>query len=568
MRPMKRYALREAVPESVRTALREYPELVQTLLYYRGVADPETAAWFLEPEYAAHTHDPFRIADMQRAVERICTALDAGETIAIYSDYDADGVPGAAILHDLFARIEYPNVVHYIPHRDTEGYGVHPEAVEQLAADGVTLIITVDCGISAHEAVARASELGVEVIVTDHHEPNGALPDAHAVLDVKRDDDTYPYQHLTGAAIAFKLVQALVAHREFGLPEGWEKWLLDMVGIATIADMVPLTGENRVLATYGLLVLRKSPRPGLQQLLRAVGATQTELTEDDVGFLIAPRINAASRMDAPWEAFRLLATQDAVEAGERARHLHRINDTRKGVVASMVKEIRSRLERRETLNDVIVMGNPQWRPALLGLAANSIAEELERPVFLWGREASEVLKGSCRGAGVNVLELMNTASDAFIEFGGHQASAGFSLTQEAVYTLEDRLSTALAQLPHEAAAEATYVDADLTLGDVRWETYRHVHALAPFGMENPKPVFRFNTVQVQQVRTFGKEGNHLHITFTDERNARASAVAFFARPESFQRTLVQGEWGTLIATMERSVFRGKIELRLRPVDFV
>src|SRR3989344_2112200 len=334
------------IPQEALSRLLRYPLLLRQLLLARGITTDEEAEIFLNPDYERDLHDPFLMKDMERAVARILGAMRAGEKIAVWSDYDCDGIPGGVLLHDFFKKVGYANFVNYIPHRHEEGYGLNREAVEELAAGGATLMLTVDCGTSDAESIARAGELGVDVIVTDHHLPHQdsagaeALPPAYAFLNPHREGETYPFADLCGAGVAFKLVQGLIARGNFNLPAGWGKWLLDMAGLATLADRVPLCGENRALAHFGLVVLRKSPRLGLQKLFRLMRVNQRELTEDDVGFMLVPRLNAASRMDVPMDAFRLLTTDNETTADEFARHLTRLNDERKGVVASMVKDIR------------------------------------------------------------------------------------------------------------------------------------------------------------------------------------------------------------------------------------
>ena len=284
------------------------------------------------------------------------------------------------------------------------------------------------------EEVKHAQSLGIDVIITDHHlparrsprpaeaigearvgasGPQETLPPAYAILNSKQKGDTYPDKMLCGAGVAFKLVQGLIKKKgkEWGIKDGWEKWLLDMAGLATIADLVPLQNENRTLAYYGLKVLRKSPRVGLQKLLRKMNVNQRELTEGGVAFMIAPRINAASRMDIPHEAFRLLSTDDENVAGELSDHLHNLNDERKGLVASMVREAKTHMEARE-MREVIVIGNPKWRPGVLGLLASRLVEDYRRPAFVWGRGEEIELKGSCRSDGtVNMVEMMNGVSE-------------------------------------------------------------------------------------------------------------------------------------------------------------
>ncbi len=544
--------------------------LTKTLLERRGIFDLKAQERFLFPNYERDTHDPFLILNMERAVLRILSAMASGERIVIYGDYDCDGIPGSVILHDLFTKISYKNFINYIPHRHNEGYGLNKKAIEQFAVDGTGLIITVDCGITDVEEVTLAQALGMDVIVTDHHLPQAQLPPAYAVINSKQEGDNYPDPMLCGAGVAFKLAQAILLRGNFpDIADGWEKWLLDMAGLSTIADMVPLLNENRVLAHYGLKVLRKSPRPGLQALLRDSGIDQRYLTEEDVGFTIGPRINAASRMDVPLRAFELLSTQDPSVGGERSRHLTKLNDERKLEVARMMKEAKKVLRDRE-IRDVIVIGNPSWRVGVVGLVANQLAETYDRPVFVWGREGGAHIKGSCRSDGrVNLVELMVAVPDGiFIDRGGHEFSGGFSLLHEQVHLLEDALVEAHGRVPKkEKSPEGASVDAELTLDEVNEETFRAIDLLAPFGVGNPKPTFLFRNVAVDAVIQFGKEKNHLRLLLSNDNGAMAQAIGFFLSPSNFPGADVRsGGTIDLVATFEKSYFRGRPELRLRIVE--
>ena len=554
--------------------------LTKTLLEHRGITDLAAQERFLFPDYERDTHDPFLILNMGRAVERILRAMAKGERIVVYGDYDCDGIPGSVILHDLFRKIRYKNFINYIPHRHTEGYGLNSPAIEQFAKDGTGLIVTVDCGITDVEEVGFAQKLGVDVIVTDHHLPQAILPPAYAVINSKQEGDTYPDPMLCGAGVAFKLAQAillrlpsLVDSKLAPVPMGWEKWLLDMAGLSTIADMVPLQNENRVLAYYGLKVLRRSPRPGLQALLRDAGVDQRYLTEEDIGFTIGPRVNAASRMDVPLRAFELLSTEDLSVAGERAKHLAALNGERKLLVARMMKEAKKALRDR-VIREVIVLGNPSWRVGVVGIVANQLAEEHDRPVFVWGKaggkEGSSELKGSCRSDGrVNLVELMVLVKDGiFINRGGHEFSGGFSVSHEHVHLLEDALVEAHRRIPKkESKKEEPRADAELTLDEVNEETFQAIDLLAPFGERNPKPRFLFRNVAVDTVIQFGKEKNHLRLLLSNDNGAMAQAIGFFMAPSDFPGVEVRnGGTVNLIATFEKSYFRSRPELRLRIVD--
>ncbi|MEI6191155.1 MAG: single-stranded-DNA-specific exonuclease RecJ [bacterium] len=554
-------------------ALAGYPELLRTLFLNRGIKNKEEADAFLQPDYERDIHDPFLLPDMGKAVERILEAISQKQKIVIYSDYDADGIPGGVILHDFFQKINYENFANYIPHRHMEGFGLNPEAIDKFKEDKVDLIITVDCGVTDIKEVARAKKYGIDVIITDHHEP-GKLPKAVAVIDAKREDSKYPFKELCGAGVAYKLVQAILINlkeqKSLEIKDGWEKWLLDMVGIATLSDMVPLIGENRALAYYGLKVLRKSPRIGLVKLLRLLKIEQSNITEDDVGFSISPRINAASRMGNPEDAFKLFIARDEVEADISARHLDHINNERKGVVAGIVKEVRKIMKKRYDdglKHKVIVIGNPEWKPSLLGLVANSLVDDHDCPVFLWGRDGGDILKGSCRGDGcVSVFDLMTEMEKGiFIEFGGHDMSGGFSVVQEQIHLLEDKLQMAYEKVLVKGIIkkEEILADAEISFDEVNSENYRLIEKLAPFGTGNPKPLFLFKKAIIENIKMFGKETNHLELTFNNSRGRAVKAIGFFMKSGDLKK----GDKIDLLANFEKSTFRGFAELRLRIVDW-
>ncbi len=568
------FPLHEPLEEKTRDRLSAYDDLTAALLARRGVSTAEDAERFLNPSYDQHLHDPLLMTDMPKAAERLARAIAESERIAVWSDYDCDGVPGGVVLHDFLqkAGAAFEN---YIPHRHLEGYGVNASGIEKLAERGVRLVVTVDSGITDNAAIARANELGMDVIVTDHHLPGASLPEAYAVVNPNaRAGETYPFRGLCGAGVAWKLACATLASdaslRE-RVPLGWEKWLLDMVALATIADMVPLTDENRVLATYGLMVLRKSPRKGLAKLCRVMRADQRFLTEDDVSFMLAPRVNAASRMGEAFEALRLFTTEDESEADALAKSLEAANRKRKAEAGAITRAVHARLKERE-LRSVVALGDPQWRPALLGLVAGNIADELSRPVFLWGREGSGSIKGSVRGGGAaHVLELMQAADSVFEEFGGHAASGGFTVRDDAIARLEDRLVEAFARIGADAPETglAAHADAELAPREATLAFLRKLERLAPFGQENPKPVFLMREALIRDVSRFGKNEEHLKLAIdTETDGSTLDAVAFFAKGGLSARAAGVGSGSrvSLLAQLERDAFSRKRPVRLRLID--
>ncbi|MBC8465124.1 MAG: single-stranded-DNA-specific exonuclease RecJ [Parcubacteria group bacterium] len=567
----KTYRMADVPNDEVREVLSEYSPLVQTLLLRRGILTSEDAERFLRPDWERDTHDPFLLTDMEKAVERIFSAIDAEEHIVIYGDYDADGIPASVILHDFFVKVKYPHFSNYMPHRHNEGFGLNTEAIEEFANRNVSLIVTVDCGIADTEPIAHARELGMDVIVTDHHIPGESLPDAYAIVDPKRSDDTYPDDMLCGAGLAFKLAHALLIRgREsgrFDVPEEWEKWLLDMVGVATIADMVPLVKENRVLAYFGLKVLQKGVRLGIRALCSSAKCAHETLTEGDVGFTIGPRINAASRMDHPDVAFRLLSAINQGDAEEAATHLENLNNERKTLVATMMRQIHKKID-TDALPDVIVLGDPSWRVGVLGIAANKLMEEYGRPVFLWGREGAEKIRGSARSDGsVDVVELMRALPEGVLpESGGHAEAGGFEVAFDAVHTLGEELNKAYREVRRDILEEEVVIDAVLSIDDIHERTFHDMNQLAPFGMRNPKPLFWFRDVTISDVSVFGKGKEHLKLTFHNSRGGAIDAIAFFTLPNAYGDELTPGMTINMIATMEQSFFRNRLELRLRIED--
>ena len=568
------FPLHDSLDDVLRRELAGYDDLTAALLSRRGIMNKEEAEKFLNPSYENHLHDPLLMTDMPKAAERLAHAILSGEKIAVWSDYDCDGIPGGTLMHD-FLKKAGANFENYIPHRHLEGYGVNVDGIEKLAKSGVTLIVTVDSGITDVEPVTHANELGMDVIVTDHHLPlESGLPPAFAVLNPNaRAEETYPFHGLCGSGVAWKLVCATLAvapELREKVPEGWEKWLLDMVGLATIADMVPLVDENRLLATYGLLVMRKSPRIGLQKLCRAARMEQRRITEDDVGFMIGPRVNAASRMGEARDAFQLFTTEDESEADLLTKKLEKLNRQRKAEAGAITRAVHTRLKERE-LRSIIALGDPEWRPSLLGLVANTIAEEYERPVFLWGREGNLSLKGSFRNGGsAQVMELMRATENVFTQFGGHAAAGGFTVLDSEVFFLEDRLVEAYARINTSAEEDAfvQHADAEIAPEEVTICFLKKVERLAPFGIENPKPVFLMREVVVHEISRFGKAQEHLKLKISPSNGESIDAVTFFVKGHIARTSeaLIKGSRVNLLAHLERDTFSRGNPVRLRLLD--
>lgn len=620
--------------------------LTKKLLEKRGIIENEEVYDFLFPSYEKHIGDPFDIHGVKEAVERIVEAIKNSEKIAVYSDYDCDGVPGGVLLRTFFDDIGYP-VEMYIPHRHNEGYGVHVHAIDALKEKGVTLIVTVDSGIANIDEVAYAKSIGVDFIVTDHHLPITAIaeetqnvrgkdaedtekkseskkatghklqatssvyqvvPDAVAVINSKQDVCSYHDDMLCGCAVAWKLSCAILSalradkiaqdnfHAEqtrkrrrkdaekiqdtdayssvlekvAALPEGYEKWYLDLVGISTVADMVPLVKENRALAHYGLKVLRKTKRHGLLHIFNEQRVKKEFLTEDDIAFTIAPRVNAASRMGDPIQAHLMLYERDREQAEQYARELEDLNTQRKSEVKDVVDSIS--FDHDSYKNDVVVVGNKEWGPGILGLIAQKIIDETKKPVFVWGmgEDVGGLLKGSCRSLGdVSVVDLMAHVGKVshggyFDNYGGHEGAGGFSLAEENLEKASSALQEALKHVEKKSLQEQTIeADISISLDDINDTTYEAVAILAPFGEGNRKPVFELSDARALATKWFGKKNEHFEVLYGNANGKRVKAIKFFA-PKDIEEKVNKKH--SPLVHLEKSYFGGRVELRMRVVE--
>jgi single-stranded-DNA-specific exonuclease len=577
---MKKWEVRKPITKSAAAKLAAYPVFLRDLLYAKGVIKPEEAEKFLHPSYERDLYDPFLMKDMAKAVKRILSAIDKNERIVVYGDYDADGVPGVVVITEYFKAIGFFNFDIYIPDRGLEGYGMKDEAIAALADAGTKLIITVDCGIVDVAQTKKAKELGIEMIVTDHHLPQAKLPKAVAILDSKQEKDKYPFKMLCGCAVAFKLVQALMKKGPKPLKEGWDKWLLDLVAISTISDMVPLEDENRVLVHYGLKVLRQTRRLGLLELFRTTKVKKETVMEDDIGFMLAPRLNVASRMSHAVQSYFLLTTDDDGQARDIAKHLEEKNNERKALVDETVKKIEERLSEMGAVPEIIIIGDISWPTGGLSLVANKIKDKYGKPVFIWGGGPAGTCKGSARSDGqVNLVKLMEEAgdTDTFTEFGGHFMAAGFGFKESQEQEFESRVRAAFAATKKEPFIEDVLVTKELSLDEITWQNYYFIEEMGPYGIGNPKPVFLLKNVLIDGAKTFGNGGIHLELSFRNSQDKKICAIGFFTctAAEKFDAinghifqgvNLEAGQRIDALVTIEKSNFKNFPELRLRIVD--
>ncbi|HEU5090317.1 MAG TPA: single-stranded-DNA-specific exonuclease RecJ, partial [Roseiflexaceae bacterium] len=464
----RQWVLREAAPPAFLAQMRGYHPIVATLLYQRGLHDREQVDAFLNMEYGKGVHNPFSMRGMEAAARRIATAIAEQEPIAVYGDFDTDGVTAVTLLVQAITAMG-GDIRPYIPHRLREGYGLNTEAIDQLANEGVRLLVTVDCGISNVAEVAHAKSHNIDVIVTDHHTPPEQLPDALVVVNPKQPGESYPFPQLVGVGIAFKLVQGLT---KLGLrPPGLTRdQLLDVVALGTVADMGALTGENRVLVKYGLDAINQTRRPGLQALITAAGLAQGRITSGDIGFMLGPRLNAAGRLEDARLAYQLLLADDAAVAKTLAAELNDANSRRQQVTRDVqAAALQHARERGKLDNRIVVLDDESYPAGIVGLVAARLVDELARPVLLIGHD-ERGSRGSARSVpGFNIVEALATCADLLERYGGHSAAAGFTIQNEHIPALEARLlAYAADRLPSNPTLTLD-VDADVPLASLSWE---------------------------------------------------------------------------------------------------
>ena len=529
----RRWVVRPAMPDDFPAIIRAatdtdvHPLLAQ-LLYNRDIATPEKLARFFADELVSLA-DPFMMRGMREAVERLRQAIADNERIAIYGDYDVDGVTACALLVQVL-RACGAEVVPHIPHRVDEGYGMSIAGVEKLAGEGITVIITVDCGISNVAEVAFAHTQGVDVIVTDHHRPPPMLPDALAILNPRQDGCAYPCKVLAGVGVAYTLVRGMVRGGLLAGKEMRARHMLDLVALGTVADIAPVVDENRVLVRWGLKALRSTERPGLVALMRAANIAQPEVDATGIGFGLAPRLNAAGRLDDAALAYQLLLSDDLETAQRIADELTQKNQQRREMTGAILAEAKDQVVARGLEGrKVLVLSGDNWTAGVVGLVAGRISDSYHRPTLVIERGATES-KGSARcPATFNVIEALADCDDLLERYGGHRQAAGFTVRTDNIEALDERLNrNAARDLNDDDGQPDLLIDCELDINH-KAAAMRVLDDLAPFGAENPSPLFASYGLQVVGVaRTMGKEAEHLRLRMADPRrpNTMIDAVAF------------------------------------------
>lgn len=496
------------------------------LLVNRGVRTAEEAFAFLNPDVKT-LHDPSLLPDLDVGVQRVQAAIDSSEKICVHGDYDVDGVTSTALLVRTLAALN-ANVEYVLPHRHRDGYGIKPAAVDLIRERGCGLIITCDCGIMACDTVERATELGLDVIVTDHHEPGAELPRALAVINPKRHDSSYPFADLAGVGVAFKFAQGLVRKLGHSMDAFVEKFV-DLAALGTVADVVPLIGENRIIVKSGLDAIPNSKKLGFQTMLESVNYAGRKLTAYDLAFVLAPRINAVGRMDDAETALRLFLTRDPSEARGFAAEMERHNsDRRAAQEAILIEAIEQAEEKVSRGMKVLVISQENWNTGVVGIVAGRIRESHGRPAILISRDAESGMGGgSARSIEkFNMVEALRQSSDLLTTFGGHALAAGLSLPLENLDALEQRLNELASEvITDEDLLPRIEVEAKLELGDINRRLAESIGALEPFGEANPEPLFMSTQLTVLARQRVG-DGSHMRLTVQGRKSAPINCIAF------------------------------------------
>ncbi len=501
-----RWNLLPLVPDEHLVKTSGLSPLIAQLIYNRGITEPSQLEIFVTGDERLSS-DPSLLPDIQPAAVRIYQALLSGENIAIYGDFDADGITGTALLVQGLSALG-GRVIPYIPHRLTEGYGLKTTALERLHQGGITLVISVDCGITALAEVKRARRLGLDIIITDHHTPLPEIPPAVAIVNPKRADSNYPFSELTGAGVAIKLLQALF--QGIGKEEQLEE-LMDLAALGTVADMAPLWGENRYLVKQGLKLMNAIPRLGIREIISQAGLSIGSLDAESISWIIAPRLNAAGRLAHAMTSYNLLMTNSPKEARGMAAWLEQKNGERQRLTTKTLTKAREQIL-AQGISPLLIAAGSDYPLGIAGLVASRLSEEFYRPSIVI-RTGEKISSGSCRSIPeFNIIQALNQCSSLLSQFGGHSQAAGFTLPTKNLARLEHNLSQlATTELAGADLRPQLDIDAEVTLPDLSGDTFKTIQQLAPFGRGNPAPTFLSRRAEVVDCRTMGNSREHLRL---------------------------------------------------------
>lgn len=518
----KKWQIYETNKEKVKELEEKYGinELLATILVNRNIVNEDEIRLFLHPT-RNDFHDPFLVKDMDIAVERILKAIKDNQKVTIYGDYDVDGITSITVLKSFLKDVGL-EVNSYIPNRLEEGYGLNKEAVKKIVEDGCELMITVDCGISAIEEIDYATKLGIETIVTDHHEPGTELPKALAVIDNKRKDSTYPFRELAGVGVAFKVIQALGT--KLGLKEEAYLKYLDIVCLGTISDIVPLVDENRVIAKLGLMLVEQTRNIGLRSIINSSGYKKIDSTT--ISFGVAPRINACGRMGKAEEALDLFLSSNINTVNELTKKLNEHNSVRQATEKAIYENVIEKIE-KENLNDnkVLIVTGENWHHGVIGIVSSKITDMYFKPSILLSFEEDGIGKGSGRSIpGFDLHEALSKCSDKIEKFGGHSMAVGITVRKEDLEDFKQELEKIATESKINEIIPIVNIDAKINLSDINKDMVQSLKQLEPYGEANKMPIFAFKNLKIDSIRALS-EGKHLKLTLKDNNNI-INAIGF------------------------------------------
>lgn len=542
--------------------VEECSSISEQILLGRGFL-PEEVEAFTNTDYSTGLNDPFLLSGMKTAVKRIMQARKNKENVVIYGDYDIDGITASALLYDFFTRIGL-NVETYIPDRFSEGYGINKSALQTLKDKGANLVITVDCGVNSVAEAEHAKKIDLDLIITDHHEPIGKKPSALAVINPKLPGQKYPFNELAGVGVAFALVRAIISLHQDLVPEGQEKWLLDLVALGTICDVVPLINENRILARYGLMVAQKGRRPGFRALAKVSGTDLSKVSETDFGFRFGPRLNAAGRIDHARVGLATLLAETDAEADEGAQKLQLLNTERQSTTADILASA-TKKARAHRQDCILVLSDPDWSHGTVGIVASNLSEKLRKPTILL-QELGETAKGSARSLGkFSIIEAIESAGEYLDKFGGHHFAAGITLPTENIAAFRHAINQyGMKNLNVEDILKTYTIDAVLSPNKINKESYNEVRLLAPYGNAHPQPLFA-SKLEVFSLRPIGKDLNHLKLQLRGD-NKIFSAIAF--SKATAWKELKVGEMYEFAYYLNENEWQGVSEIQLELLDVI
>jgi single-stranded-DNA-specific exonuclease len=559
----KRWEIAPRAPETHFAKFPDIPPLIVQILYNRGFTNPDEVSDFLTHQWVQD--DPLLMKGMPGAVMRLSRAIVEQEPIAVYGDYDADGVTATALMVNVLTTLG-ARVQPYIPHRFDEGYGLNNEALAELAERGIRVVLTVDCGIRSADEVAYGNSLGLDIIITDHHTVGEQIPPALAAINPKQADCAYPFEELAGVGLAYKLAQALLQSDALGRHDyaDLHRQFLDLVAVGTVADLAPLYGENRKLVQQGLAQLNSSLRPGLKALLEMSEAKSSTISTGTIGFVIGPRLNAAGRLDSALAAYELLMAQNTIEATPLAVQLEAQNRERQQLTLDTVEITRQIVLDDDARQPLYFVAHPDFNAGIVGLAASRITEEFYRPALI-ANQGDEFTRGSARSVPeFHITEALDACADLLVRYGGHAAAAGFTVKNENVPALQERLLTiARQQLDVNELRPTITVDATVNLRGVRPVLVEAINALSPFGCGNPTPCFLTRQLRVKYMKPVGHDERHLRLTLDDGRQTW-NGIAF--RQGHWARELQPAQYIDAVYSLEFNEWNGDRTIQLNIKD--